>query len=126
MIKKEKKFNEIPGPEKAALAAKWLQDKQAGQIVLLNVAGLCSITDHIVVCSARSVKHAQSLADHLLDKCSEDNIEFLGMEGRPSGEWVLVDMNDVIVHIFLSDHREHYNIEGMWSEAERTDIAEEE
>ncbi|GAB7022968.1 ribosome silencing factor [Salidesulfovibrio brasiliensis] len=124
-MNKKKKFNEIPGPEKAALTAQWLVDKQASRIVLLDVQGLCSITDHIVVCSARSVKHAQSLADHLLEKCNEENIEFLGMEGRSTGEWVLVDMNDVIVHIFQNDLRDHYNIEGMWSEAERTDIAEE-
>lgn len=120
-MKKKKQFNEIPGPEKTAKVAQWLTDKQASKIVLLNVAGLCSITDHIVVCSARSVKHAQSLADHLLEKCNEENIEFLGMEGRPTGEWVLVDMNDVIVHVFQDDVRDHYNIEGMWSEAERTD-----
>lgn len=120
-MKKEKKFRDIDSTEKVALAAKWLDEKQASDIVMLNVQGLCSITDQLVVCSARSVKHAQSLADHLLDQCSKENLEFFGIEGRPSGEWVLVDMNDVIVHIFQSDVRDHYNIEGMWSEAERTD-----
>lgn len=121
-MKKEKKYNEISSADKAALVCEWLDEKQGDNIVTLDVGGLCSITEYICVVSARSLKQGQALADHLLDKCKEEHIEFLGMEGYKPGDWVLVDLNDVIVHVFQSELRDFYNIEGMWSEAQRNDF----
>ncbi len=118
-MSKEKKFKEISSSDKAALVCEWLDEKQGEEIVLMDVSGLCSIAEFICVVSARSIKHGQALADFVLERCREDNIEFFGMEGYRPGDWVLVDLNDVIVHVFQSELREFYNIEGMWSEAER-------
>lgn len=122
MLNKEKKFKEIPSEEKARIVAGWLDGKQADHIVIMDVSEASSVTDMTMVVSARGVKHAQSLADHLLERCAEEKIEFLSMEGRPTGEWILVDLNDVLVHIFLDDLREFYNIEGMWAEAPRVEF----
>lgn len=118
-MNKEKKFKVMPSKEKALLVSKWLDDKQGENIVIMDVTGISSVTDMTLVVSARGVKHAKALAENLLDKAAEKGIEFLGMEGQKTGEWVLVDFNDVLVHVFIDELREFYNIEGMWSEAPR-------
>ncbi|MBI9078445.1 MAG: ribosome silencing factor [Pseudodesulfovibrio sp.] len=109
----------MPSEEKALLVAEWLYEKQGENIVIMDVTGLSSVTDMTVIVSARGVKHAKALADFIIDKVAEDNVEFLSIEGHKTGEWVLVDLNDVLVHVFLEELREFYNIEGMWSEARR-------
>ncbi len=121
-MKKEKKFIEMAGEEKALLVADWLYEKQGEDIVIMNVTGLSSVTDMTIVVSARGAKHAKALAEHLLDKAAEKKVEFLSMEGHKTGEWVLVDLNDVLIHVFQSDLRDFYNIEGMWSEAPRIEF----
>lgn len=119
MLNKEKKFKEMDSRDKARLVAGWLDGKQAERIAMMDVAGMTSVTDVVMVVSARGVKHAQALASHVLEKAAEENVEFLSMEGHKTGEWVLIDLNDVIVHVFLDELREFYNIEGMWAEADR-------
>jgi ribosome-associated protein len=121
-MNKEKKFSEIASDEKARLVAGWLDAKQGENIIAMDVTGISSVTNMTLVVSARGVKHASSLADHILEEASKNNIEFLSMEGQKTGEWVLVDLNDVLIHIFLAELRDFYNIEGMWSEAPRIEI----
>jgi ribosome-associated protein len=122
LLDKEKKFSEISSKEKALLVAGWLDEKQGEDIIIMDVAKLSSVTDMTIVVSARGVKHAKALADFILDRSAEDNIEFLSIEGQKTGEWVLVDLNDVLIHVFLAELREFYNIEGMWSEADRVEL----
>ena len=122
MLNKEKKFAEMAILDKARNVAAWLDDKQGERISIIDVSGLSSVTDMILVVSARGVKHAQALASHILDKAAEENMEFLSIEGHKTGEWVLVDLNDVLVHVFLDELREFYNIEGMWTEAPRVEF----
>lgn len=118
-MKKESKFNTMPAKDKALLVARWLDEKQGTDIVIMDVARMSSVTDMTVIVSARGMKHAQALADSVLARAAEDSIEFLSMEGYQSGEWILMDLNDVLIHIFQGELREFYNIEGMWSEAPR-------
>jgi len=122
LLNKEKKYQEMPAEEKALLIAGWLYEKQAEDIVILDVATISSVTDMTIIVSARGVKHAQALADAMLDMAAEHKVEFLGMEGRKTGEWILLDFNDVLIHVFLNELREFYNVEGMWSEARRVDF----
>jgi len=119
LLNKEKKFKDVPSEEKALLVAEWLYEKQGENIIIMDVAGMSSVTDMTIIVSARGVKHAKALADFILDRAAEENVEFLSIEGHKTGEWVLLDLNDVLVHIFLDELREFYNIEGMWSEARR-------
>ncbi len=114
-----KKFSEIASMEKARIVADWLDAKQGRDIIIMDVAAMSSVTDMTLVVSARGVKHAKALADHVLAMAAENEIEFLRMEGHRTGEWILLDLNDVLVHVFLDELREFYNIEGMWSEAPR-------
>ncbi|GAB6178240.1 ribosome silencing factor [Desulfobaculum senezii] len=102
--------------------AVWLDEKKGRDVVALDVAGLCSITEGLVVVTAGSVKHAQALADHVLDRSGEEGVEYLGMEGYKTGGWILVDLNDVLVHIFQDDTRGFYNLEGLWAEAEKVEL----
>jgi len=118
-----KRYRDIPALEKARLVASWLEDKQAENIVIMDVSTMSSVTDMTVVVSARGVKHAKALAQIVLERSAEENIEFLRMEGHHTGEWVLLDMNDVLVHIFLDELRSFYNLEGMWAEAPRVALA---
>ena len=69
----------------------------------------------MVLVSATSVRHAQGLADHILEEAGRANYEFLHMEGYQNGAWILLDFNDVVVNIFQKDARLLYNIEGLWS-----------
>lgn len=121
-MNKNKKFSEMPSQDKAILVAQWLDEKQGEKIVIMNVEKISSVTNMTLVVSARGVKHAKALADHVLEQASSNTIEFLSMEGHQTGEWVLVDLNDVLIHIFLEELRDFYNIEGMWSEAPRVEF----
>ncbi|MGE4505717.1 MAG: ribosome silencing factor [Desulfovibrionaceae bacterium] len=104
--------------DKARTLASWLDDKQATGIVAMNVASVCPITEYIVVATARGARHAQALADALLESAGEAGMEYLGMEGYRSADWLLMDLNDVVVHIFQEELRSLYNIEGLWREGE--------
>lgn len=116
-----------PGPGldtigKMRVVAGWLDDKQALDIIALDVAGICGIAEGLVLASANSVRHAQALADHVLKSAKELGVEFMGMEGYRGGSWILLDLNDVLVHIFRPEARQFYNLEGLWSEAEPVEL----
>jgi len=101
----------------------WLQEKQAEDMVALDIQAMNSVTDGVIVASAANVRHAQALTDWLMEKLSENKIELLGIEGYRSGTWVLIDCNDIVVHIFQKDYRQFYNLEGLWRDAERIEGA---
>jgi len=103
--------------EKMQALAGWLHEKQARGLKALDVGGLCDIAEGVVIATAGSVRHAQALADHVLAMAGKVKSGYLGMEGYKAGTWVLMDMNDVLVHIFQETARGFYNIEGLWAEA---------
>ena len=105
--------------DKTSKIVSWLEDKQARDVVALDVKAINSITEGVVIASASSVRHAQALADKLMEMFSEQELEVLGMEGYRPGTWILIDCNDVVVHIFQENERGFYNLEGLWSQAPR-------
>ena len=117
MKKDKKKYAVIDFREKMKNIFQWLDDKQGEEIVQLDVSGICSVAEGIVVVTGRTARHAQALADHVLDTVKAENYEFLGSEGYQDAEWILLDLNDIIVHIFREEVREFYDMEGLWSEA---------
>ncbi len=127
-MKKKHTFSDVSGNEKVRLLAGWLDEKQAGDVMALDVSQVCAITEYIVVATARGARHAQALADSTLASAGSENIEYLSMEGYQNASWVLMDFNDVVVHIFQSEVRSLYNIEGLWSEGEsiKLELADEE
>lgn len=101
-----------------------LDDMKAEKIVTLDVAHLTSITDTMIVASGRSDRHVRSIADRVIERCKEEGYKPLGVEGQEAGEWVLVDLADVIVHIMLPRVREFYNIERLWEFSAGDEAAE--
>jgi ribosome-associated protein len=105
--------------QKAGAVIEWLDEKQARDIVALDVRSLNEMTEAVIIASGINQRHVQSLADWILEKLSESSMEFLGMEGYRGGTWILLDCNDLVVHIFQQEYREFYNLEGLWAEAPR-------
>jgi ribosome-associated protein len=91
-----------------------LDDAKALEVRQLDVEHLTTVTDLMVFASGRSDRHVRSVADALIERCREAGYTPLGVEGQQAGEWVLVDLGDVVVHVMLPRIREFYNIEKLW------------
>lgn len=92
-----------------------LDDDKAENIVSIDLAGKSSFADYMIVATGRSQRHVSTLADKLSDRLKERGMPPLSTEGKESGDWVLVDCGDIIVHLFRPEIREMYNLEKMWS-----------
>ena len=92
-----------------------LNDAKALDIVTCDVQNLTSISDFMVIASGRSNRQVSALADKVVEKAKENEISPLGIEGKNQGEWVLVDLGDVIVHIMHPETREYYQLEKLWN-----------
>ncbi len=92
-----------------------LDDDLAQDIVSINLDGKSALADFMVVATGRSQRHVGALADHLMRKLKEAGRKDLRTEGQTTGDWVLVDAGDVVVHIFRSEVREFYGLEKMWA-----------
>ena len=92
-----------------------LDDDQAQEVVSIPLAGKSSIADHMVVASGRSTRQVASMAVKLADKIKEQFGRTPRIEGLPAADWVLIDADDVIVHIFRPEVRNFYNLERMWA-----------
>ena len=108
------KYSLMPTPEKLVIMKAWLEEHKAQHVESIDLAGKGAFTDALLVASATSVRHAQSLADGISALCSEKNFEYLRMEGYTAGQWILVDCNDVVINIFQSSNRELYKLENLW------------
>ena len=91
-----------------------LEDVKAQDIVRLQVDEITSVTDYMIVASGTSSRHVKALSDSVIEKARAAGQRPLGVEGEDGGEWVLVDLGDVIVHVMLPRVREFYNLEKLW------------
>jgi len=101
-------------PVLADLALEVLDDLKAQSVVSLDVRHLTSMTDVMIIASGRSDRHVRSVAQALVERCTAEGFEAIGVEGQQSGEWVLVDLGDVIVHVMQPKAREFYSLEKLW------------
>ena len=92
-----------------------LEDIKAFDIVSLDVKKQTSISDFMVVASASSTRQAKALARNIKDKMNSAGIDIIGIEGESEGDWVLVDLGDIIVHIMTPTTRAYFNLEELWS-----------
>jgi ribosome-associated protein len=90
--------------------------------VLLEVAKFCSFTDFFILCSGGSHRHVTALAQHVEEALAQAGVKPLGVEGLEEGQWVLMDYNTMVIHIFMQPQREFYNLEDLWSEVPKTQI----
>lgn len=90
--------------------------------VLLKVTEFCSFADYFLISSGGSQRHVLALAEHVEETLAQAGVKPLGVEGREDGQWVLMDYNIMVIHIFMEPLREFYNLEDLWSEAPRIQI----
>lgn len=99
-------------------------DKLAENIVVIDVRGLTSIGDYFVVMNGRNERQMGAIAEGITQSVHKNKIPLKNQEGKDSGNWTLIDLSDVIVHIFSNDERSYYNLEKLWSDAPLVDISE--
>jgi ribosome-associated protein len=109
----------ISSDEKAHLCTDAVTRLKAIDVLLLDVSSHSSFADYFLICSGKSSRQVQGLADKLESELRDEGIRPLGIEGRQEGQWVLMDYGDLIVHIFYEPVRRFYNLESLWSEAKR-------
>ena len=97
------------------IAINALEDAKALDIKCIDVKGLSSVTDYMVIASGTSKRHVRSMADNLAVKAKKSGLIPLGTEGEEEAEWILVDLGDVLVNVMMPDTRTLYDLEKLWA-----------
>ena len=106
-----------------ALIVDALDDVKAKNIVTLDVRNMTSVTDYMIVASGTSNRHVRALVDNVAELARAAGHRPIGIEGESGGEWVLLDLQDALVHVMLPAVREFYNLEKLWSLGAGSDLA---
>lgn len=100
--------------------AKLLLDRKAQDVAILDVRGIASYADYVVIASGESDRQVMAMAENVQQKLKTDeNMTPVGFEGMETGQWVLLDYGDVVAHLFYGEVRGHYDLEGLWADAPR-------
>lgn len=97
-------------------------DKKAQNIVALNLQSISPVADYYVICHGNSDTQVQSITTEIRKKASDAGVLVRGIEGFDTARWVLIDLGDVVVHVFHREEREFYNIERLWSDAKAVEL----
>ncbi|MCM3619137.1 ribosome silencing factor [Sutcliffiella horikoshii] len=103
-------------------AAKAADDKRAEEIVALNMQGISLVSDYFLICHGNSDKQVQAIARAIKESAEENGQTVRRMEGFDEARWILVDLGDVVAHVFHKDERGYYNLERLWGDAPRENI----
>jgi ribosome-associated protein len=93
--------------------------KKAGELIVLDVRKLSSVADAFIICSGRSNRQVQAIAEHTQNALKKRHLKPLSIEGLQEGHWVLIDYGHVIIHVFYEPVRSFYDLEGLWIDAKR-------
>jgi ribosome-associated protein len=107
---------------KSLLCLKVAMEKKAQNPVLLELKGMASFTDYFLLCSGKSDRQVQAIAQAIEEALRKKGIRPLGQEGVREGKWILMDYDDVVVHIFLEPVRKFYDLEGLWMDAPQINL----
>ena len=111
--------------QQALLCAAYALDKKAFDVKLLDVTGLSTLTDFLLIVSGGSDRQVQAITESIeLGMKKEHSVMPLAIEGKQEGRWVLLDYGDVMVHVFQQPVRQYYDLEGLWTEAPEVSIEE--
>ena len=97
-------------------------EKKGKDIVIIDIRKFKTFADFFIIVSGTSNKHVQAIADGIKEECKKSNVPFFGEEGYAQAKWILLDYGDFIIHVFDEEVREHYDIEGLWLDADRIDL----
>jgi ribosome-associated protein len=111
--------------EKVKMCGMFAEDKKAKDAVIMELANLTDITDYFLVASGTSERHVRTIADNVETGMKEKGVKPFSVEGYHDGRWVIIDYRDVIVHVFLEQLRELYDLESLWIEAKRYRVEKE-
>lgn len=114
-------YREKSGEELALICSQAALDTKAEELVILDVRGLTTFTEYFVIMNGKSTRHVQALAEAIEGKLRSKRVKASRAEGLKEGMWVLLDFDDVVVHIFYHEQRKFYDLEGLWSEAKQLD-----
>ncbi|AMG50898.2 MULTISPECIES: ribosome silencing factor [Enterococcus] len=106
------------------IAVKAADSKHAEDIMALDVREISLLADYFVICSGNSERQINAIIDEVIDKEEESQVSVRRVEGKDGGKWVLIDLGDVIVHVFSASERAFYNLEKLWSDAPLVDLNE--
>ena len=130
MKKPKRRFAPPPKPAEnpraqalARRAATLALDKKALEVVILDVRGKTSYADYVVVASGESERQVSATAEHIREQLKATGTTPIGSEGYETGHWVLLDYGEVVVHVFYTEARAFYDLEGLWSDAPREQVA---
>ncbi|MBU0664896.1 MAG: ribosome silencing factor [Proteobacteria bacterium] len=122
MQRLKKEYQDKSGLELARICARVALDAKAEDLVVLDVKGISSFTDYFVIMNGRSTRHVQGLAETIEAEMRSKRINASHAEGMEEGMWVLLDFDDVVVHIFYHEQRKFYDLEGLWHDARPVNI----
>jgi len=99
------------------------EEKKANRIVALNLKGVSLVADYFVICHGNSDTQVLAITTEIKKRAEERGVRVRGVEGTDSARWVLVDLGDVVVHVFHRDERDYYSLERLWSDAKVVEFA---
>ena len=123
--KTNKTFKDKPLLRAAKLCAQIADEKKATDILVLNVRETFRIADYFVICTCQSSPQTRAIADEIEKRLKQEGYSHLGTEGRAEATWILLDYGSVVVHVFLSETRDYYQMETLWGDAPSIDWSEE-
>ena len=116
ILEKKKVFNmKKNSSDLCKLIKKSLNKNKAEEITIINLKKKTSIADYMIICTGTSNRHIIALSNYLNEYLKDLNLNMMNVEGKKNGDWIVVDIGDVIIHLFRSEVREYYNLEKMWS-----------
>ncbi len=114
---KERKSERMDSKKLVEIAYKAADDKRAEDIVVLNMQGVSLLADYFLICHANSDRQVQAIAKELSEQALKGGYNVKRLEGFDEARWILVDMGDVVAHVFHKDERAYYNLERLWGDA---------
>ena len=106
------------------LVVKAADGKRAENTIALNVREISTLADYFVITSADSNRQVSAIADAIIEKAKENNIDIRRIEGQKQADWILIDLGNVVVNVFQTDQRKYYNLEKLWAKAENVDLTD--
>lgn len=107
----------------AQQVASLVLEKKGADVLILDTRGMTSYADYLVIASGDSERQVTAMAEHVETKLREQGVRPLGTEGQQTGQWVLLDFGEVVTHLFHAEARGFYDLEGLWADAPREQVA---